>query len=244
MSEITEKIGSSINALTQEFNIITHNLANVSTVGYKRRCNTFSKHLESQKAAQEVEPTNGFELNSTFDFSQGPMVETGRPLDFAISGNGFFVVETTEGELYTRNGMFQVNQNGQIVDTRGRIISGENGPITIPGSVGLAQLNVANDGTISAGGASMGKFRIVDFQDMQSELVAVGGSCFSRPQGSEEPEPAESAVVKQGYQESSNVQMVEEMVDMIMVSRLYEANMRFISAGKDRTSSLMNVAMG
>jgi len=242
MSDITDQVSTSIDALTQEFDIIAHNLANVSTVGFKRRCNAFSKSLEAQDA--ETYSPGTIDLNSIFDFSQGSIVETGRPLDFALHGKGFFVIETPEGPLYTRNGTFQTNQNSQIVDSLGRIVAGQAGPITIPNNVGFSQVSVSSDGTISAGEIAIGKFRLVDFNDNDNKLVPTGDSCYRMPDENIQPVAAEQIVVKQGYQEASNVQIIDELVDMILVSRLYEANMKSISAEQQASSSLMSVALG
>ena len=244
MSEVTAQISSSTDALMREFDIIAHNLANVSTVGYKRMCNAFSKSLEAQGTGLQTYSPGEIDLTSAFDFSQGSIVETGRPLDFALHGKGFFVIETPAGPLYTRNGVFRTNQNGQIVDSAGRIVAGGAGPITIPGGVELSQLNVRSDGSISAGDTAVGKFRLVDFQDNENKLVPAGDNCYQMPEQDVTPIEAEHIVVKQGYQEASNVQMVEELVDMLMVSRLYEANMKFIAAQKEATSSILSVAMG
>lgn len=243
MSELTAQICSELNGLTREFDIIAHNLANVSTVGYKRRCNTFSKSLIAQGAGTKAETGVGDDLYTTFDFSQGSFIETGRSLDFALCGKGFFVIETPNGPLYTRNGMFRLNQNGQITDSMGRIVAGQSGPISIPPDAGLSQISVSSDGSISAAGAILGKFKLVEFKDKESELVAAGLNCFHAPQTAV-PQLPENLIVKQGFQESSNVQLVEELVDMIMVTRLYEANMNFISVGKDVSKSLLDVAMG
>ena len=242
MSAITDQVSTSINALTQEFDIIAHNLANVSTVGFKRRCNAFSKSLEAQDA--ETYSPGTIDLNSIFDFSQGSIVETGRPLDFGLHGKGFFVIETPKGPLFTRNGTFNTNQNNQMVDSQGRIVAGQAGPITIPGNVGISQLNVSSDGTISAGGIAIGKFRLVDFNDNENKLVPTGDSCYRMPDENIQPIEAEHIVVKQGYQEASNVQIIDELVDMILVSRLYEANMKTLTAAKETSSSLISVAMG
>ena len=242
MSAITDQVSTSIDALTQEFDIIAHNLANVSTVGFKRRCNAFSKSLEAQDA--ETYSPGTIDLNSIFDFSQGSIVETGRPLDCALHGKGFFVIETPEGPLYTRNGTFQTNQNSQIVDSLGRIVAGQAGPITIPNNVGFSQVSVSSDGTISAGEIAIGKFRLVDFNDNENKLVPTGDSCYRMPDENIQPIEAEHIVVKQGYQEASNVQIIDELVDMILVSRLYEANMDSITAEQQASSSLMSVAMG
>jgi len=243
VSEITAQISTKIDGLTREFNIISHNLANISTAGFKRRCNTFSKSLMAQGAGTKAEAGGEIDLETTFDFSQGAVVQTGRSLDFALCGKGFFVIETSEGPLYTRNGMFRLDQNGQIVDTSGRIVAGQGGPISIPPNVGLSQISVSSDGSVSAAGAPVGKFRLVDFKDNEDELIAAGTNCF-RISESIRADAAENVIVKQGFQESSNVQLVEELVDMIMVSRLYEANMKFISAKKDISKSILGVAMG
>ncbi len=244
MAGIMDQVSTSIEALTQEFEIITHNLANVSTVGYKRRCNAFSKILDEQPAAVETYSPGSVELNWALDFSQGNIVETGRPLDVALQGKGFFVVETPEGPLYTRNGIFSANQNGQIVDSQGRIVAGEAGPITIPTNVGISQLNISSDGSIGASGTAIGKFRLVDFQDDEDKLASAGENCYRMPDANIVPVAAVNIVVKQGYQEASNVKIIDELVDMIMVARLYEANMKSITATQEASDSIMSVAMG
>ncbi len=243
MSEITDQVSSSIDALTKEFEIITHNLANVSTVGFKRRSNAFSQYFESQEAGTDTYSPGSIELNSVFDFSQGNIVETGRPLDFALYGKGYFVIETPEGPLYTRNGIFLSNQNGQIVDFQGRIVAGEGGPLTIPNDVGISQVSVSSDGSISIGGATVGKFQLVDFGDNEDKLVPTGENCYAMPDENIQPVAAENIVVKQGYQEASNVKIIDELVDMIMVSRLYEANMKFFTASMEVANSIISAIM-
>ncbi len=240
MSDMTAQVSSRLDGLTREFDIIAHNLANVSTAGYKRRCNAFSKSLMPDETGGEE--TGEVDLTTIYDFSQGQTIQTGRSLDFALCGKGFFVIETPEGPLYTRNGIFHLNGNSQIVDSAGRIVAGQAGPISIPSDAGLDQITVSNDGNISADGMPIGKFKLVDFKEKENELVAVGANCFHAPEDLK-PAPAENLIVKQGFQESSNVQMVEELVDMMMVSRLYEANMKFVFAKKDISKSILGVAM-
>jgi len=240
---IVPQVSSSINALMREYEIITNNLANVSTTGFKRRCNAFSKSLEEQMTGASEFSPGKIELNSSIDFSQGNISETGRTLDFAIYGKGFFEIETPNGPLYTRNGVFHTNQNGQIVDSQGRIVAGDSGPITIPTDVGNQQINVSKDGNVSAAGVPIGKFRLVDFQDNENKLVSTGDSCYRMPDKNVQPVEAENSIVKQGSKEVSNVKMIEELVDMLMVTRLYEANMKFISARKEIASSITSAAM-
>jgi flagellar basal-body rod protein FlgF len=244
MTEAVTQITSSVDALTRELEIITHNLANADTVGFKRRCNAFAKALDAQQGDAETYSPGTIDLNSAFDFSQGNLIQTGRTLDLAIMGKGFFVVETPDGPLYTRNGTFQTNANGQIVDSMGRPVAGEAGPITVPGEVGLSELMVSAEGQISAGDIDIGKIKIVDFEDNQEKLVPAGGNCFVMPDEDIRPTEPENAIVRQGYRESSNVKIVDELVDMIMVTRLYEANMRYLSAQKEASSSITSVAMG
>jgi flagellar basal-body rod protein FlgF len=145
--------------------------------------------------------------------------------------------------LYTRNGTFGLNQNGQIVDSMGRIVAGEAGPITIGGDTATSQIHISSDGTVSANGQTFGKFRIVEFGENESKIMPAGGSCYAVPKDVE-PVRAQGTTARQGYLESSNVKMVEELVSMIMVSRLYEANMKFVTAEKETSNGLMSVAMG
>lgn len=241
MTDIGAQVTASIDALTKEFDIVAHNLANASTAGFKRRCNAFTKALESQTGTQDE--GSGPEEQTALDFSQGTLVQTDRTLDFALYGKGFFVVETPDGPLYTRHGVFQVNPNGQIVDLSGRVVAGVAGPISLPADVDPSGIQVAADGRISAGGAAIGQFRVVEFPDNEKQLIQVGNTCFQAPKDVE-PVEALKPAVKQGYQEASNVKVVDELVNMITVSRLYEANMRLVSVKKETTNSMMNVAMG
>lgn len=243
MPEITTQITSTIKGLTREFDLIAHNLANVSTPGFKRRYNDFSKSLAEQQKSLEKGSSDSVNPSKTaIDFTQGNFLETGRELDVALCGKGFFVIETPEGPLYTRNGMFRLNENNQIVDLSGRIVAGQSGPITIPPSVGLSQISITVDGNISGAGIPIGQLKLVDFPDKEHKLTPVGLNCFKAPRNLD-PETAENMIVKQGFQEGSNVQMMEEMVDMIMVSRLYEANMKFISRSGEMSKNLIDVAM-
>jgi flagellar basal-body rod protein FlgF len=244
MPDSFAQLSSSVDVLMREFNTIAHNLANVSTVGYKRRCSLLSKSLEAQQADESTELYGNLTSKEGFDFSQGSFVQTGRPLDFALYGKGFFVLETPEGPLYTRNGVFHLSPAGQIVNSDGRIVAGEVGPIIIPANVPQSQLLVSNDGSISAGNVALGRFRLVNFEDNEDKLVPVGGNSYSMPEEDIEPIGAENLVVKQGFQEASNVKMIDELVSMLLVSRLYEANVKLLSAQKEASNSIMSVAMG
>jgi flagellar basal-body rod protein FlgF len=240
MNDLGTQVATTLNALMNEFDIIAHNMANVSTAGYKRRCSSFSAALAAQTGDGTGSPTI---TAGGIDFSQGNMIETGQPLDVALYGKGFFVIETPDGPLYTRHGSFRTNQNGQVVDAQGRMVSGDAGPLAVPTEVDVSELQIGNDGRISARGAVIGQFRIIDFPGKSDKLVPTGFNCYRASKDAEQPTAAEGIVIKQGYQEGSNVQLVEELVNMIMVSRIYEANAKLVNARKDMSSSAMGVAM-
>ena len=243
MSGIAAHVGANMNALTRELDLIANNIANVSTVGFKRRVNSFSNVLEAQQKAGEPVGEEK-KVTTAIDFSQGNLNCTERKLDFALYGNGFFVIETENGPVYTRNGMFNTNDKSQIVDGMGRLVAGETGAMTIPGDYSISQLYASSDGALSVDGLPIGKFKMVEFKEEdEGKLVPVGNNCFVIS-GDVKPEDAANVVVKQGYQETSNVQMVEELMDMIMVSRMYESNTKLINSNSEISSSLLSVAMG
>ena len=244
MSGVTVQAGANLNALMYELDLIANNVANVSTVGFKRSVNSFSKVLEAQQKAGEPVGEGENKVTTAIDFSQGGLKNTERNLDFALYGKGFFVIETETGPVYTRNGMFNTNDKSQIVDGLGRLVAGKTGAMTIPGDYGVSQLYVSSDGAVSVDGLPVGEFKLVEFKEEdEAKLVPVGNNCFVIADDVK-PEDAANVVVKQGYQETSNVQMVEELMDMIMVSRIYESNVKLSNSQSEISGSLMSLAMG
>ncbi len=242
MADTVAQISASVDALEKQFDIITHNMANVSTAGFKRRCNNFTQAIAAQYAG--LEGAIDAELaQSPMDFSQGGLVQTDRTLDLALYGKGFFVIESPEGPLYTRHGVFQTNGNGQIVDTMGRLVAGTSGPLLVPRDVDVSEIHVDGTGRVSAGQAALGRFRIVEFGDQEAQLRPTGLDGFYAPT-EVQPREAASVSVRQGYEEASNVKLIDELVNMIMVSRLYEANMKLMTVSSETSSSAISVAMG
>ncbi len=233
MDDLTALIGSSMESLTLSLRATSHNIANINTIGYKRLEGSFAAALEGEMGA-EKEPS--------LDFSQGAITQTGRSLDLAINGKGFFVIETPDGKLYTRNGTFAINSNGQLVDTSGRTVAGASGQITIPSTVSPAGVNVSTDGQVTAGGQTVGQLELVAFDDT-SVLRPVGLSCFQSA-GADEPAAATEARIQQGYLEGSNVSAVEELVRLITITRLYQGNVKSMQAQSQGKDKLMQVAMG
>lgn len=239
--------GTSLSALARQYQAIAHNLANSSTVGFKREVSQFQQVFDQVAAdlmlegGQRVgEPV----VNHTrLDFTQGTVLETNRKLDLALEGEGFFVVEAPNGPQYTRAGSFRVSPNGQLVDGMGRTVAGKDGPITIPDDVSTEDLFVGFDGTISApGGKKLGTIRVVEFEN-NNQLKPLGDACYEAPAGMK-PKEAEETTIQQGYLENSNVSAVEELIKLIRVTRLYEAGVKTISAQDERMKNLLRVAMG
>jgi flagellar basal-body rod protein FlgF len=248
--------------LESEYAASANNLANVSTVGYKRRMTAFSSLLAERLAgnpAAEVSseylhqaagganlpadqrPADAVFSRVAIDFSQGPLRQTGRKLDLAIEGEGFFVVETPSGPAYTRCGTLRTNANRQLVDTAGRLIAGRNGPIVLPEQASADSVEIRSDGTVLADGREVDRLRLVRFQDT-SKLTPAGENCFVAPAQLARADDTESRV-HQGFVEGSNVQSTEALTGLITVSRLYEANMRSVRAQDDRIKNLIQLAM-
>ena len=158
------------------------------------------------------------------DMSQGPVAHTGNPLDVAIDGNAFLVVQTPRGERYTRNGALQINATGQLVTGEGDPVLGDSGPITFQPND--RQVSISRDGTISVregtsnADSARGKLRLVTFDNLQN-LSKDGGSTFKAPNGVQPiPAPPEAGLI-QGAVEKSNVRGVVEMARMIQITRTY-----------------------
>lgn len=212
---------------TQALDTVANNLANASTVGFRAERNVFSSVLATADSA-EVSPLNqamnnfGILSGTTLDQSQGALQKTGNELDLGIEGPGYFVVQTADGPLYTRNGAFQVSSKGQLVTSAGNAVMGEKGVITmLPGPV-----SISADGTISSNGAVSGKLRLVDFPT-GTQLQSVGNSYYSAPAGTATPSTASN--VRQGMLESSNVNPISSMVELVTIQRSAEMMQRALS---------------
>lgn len=238
------QLGSSVSALVNEYHTISHNMANINTVGYKRNVNAFSRELMelTGNGGDDSLPVGELNAKGFLDFSQGSLLATGRTLDVAIKGKGFFVIETPDGPLYSRNGVLQVNTQGQLADIEGRLIAGEGGPIVLPPNTSSEQLAISEDGRVKAGEAVLGKLRVVEFGEDEGQLLSVGNNCYAAP---EDLRPAASeATVQQGYRENSNVKLVEELINLMTVSRLYETNMNLLRKRQENSKVMIGVANG
>jgi flagellar basal-body rod protein FlgF/flagellar basal-body rod protein FlgG len=212
---------------TEALDTIANNLANASTVGYRAQHNVFSSVLAEAGSASSSpisQAMNNFGILSgtTLDQSQGALQKTGNDLDLAIQGSGYFVVQTPNGPMYTRNGSFQVSSKGQLITSSGDPVIGSNGTITMP----PGEVSISADGTISSQGAVAGKLKVVQFAP-GTTLTSAGETYYSAPPKSEIP--ATDSTVKQGMLESSNVNPVTSMVELITAQRSAEMMQRALS---------------
>jgi len=239
----SSQIASGLRGLMREYETIAHNLANSSTSGYKRKINSFSAELmRQQRIGQEQSLLAGqIKAEETIDFSQGALTHTGRSLDVALEGQGFIALETPEGTLYTRNGSLTVNILGQLVDSGGRLVAGQNGPIVIPRTVGESDIQIDPDGSVRAGEMQLGKIKIVEFDGSLSRMIPAGHGCFKAPPDLT-PVAAPKTRIHQGCQEHSNVQPMQELTGLMSLSRLYESNINVLRKRSENNNSLLDVA--
>lgn len=224
-------------ALAQAMDVVSNNIANASTTGFKREAIAFDTLL-SQGAATKKGPANFVFDRSTYrDTSTGPITGTGNPLDLAIEGQGYFQVQMPDGGTgYTRAGSFQLNADGEIVTQSGQKLIGDGGAVTVPNTT--SQINISGDGYITAkvdNGAALaqlGKIVVVKFDDEQ-KLQPAGNGLYVTTQTSQ---PAVDSVIKQGSLEQSNVQPVIEITNMIRVMRSYEQMANMISNENQRSN--------
>ena len=246
MSQSMEISAAGIDALAKQYRAVAMNLSNISTPGYKRRIGSFQQALDNASLTGNSEIDKGFEQvdNKMFsDFSQGILTSTGRKLDVAIQGDALFVVETENGPLYTRNGTFTRNQNGKLVDSIGRTISGDNGPIMVPADTSTNDLTIGSDGTVQAGENVIGKIKTVFFSDTK-QLRPVGNGCFMPPKDME-PQNTKTGdySIHQTFRESANVNSASELINLMRITRLYETNINSLRKVDEQVKSLINIAM-
>lgn len=219
--------GTALVTSTQQMDTIANNLANASTVGYRAEKDIFSSVLadaSNADASSLDKAINNYGIMSgtILDQSQGALQKTGNDLDVAISGPGYFVVQTANGPMYTRNGSFQVSGKGQLVTDTGDAVMGESGTLTmLPGKV-----SISTDGTISVNGAVTGKLHIVDFP-AGTKVESAGNTYYTAP-----PDTAESSTdseARQGFLESSNVNPILGLVDLITAQRSADMMQRALS---------------
>jgi flagellar basal-body rod protein FlgF len=212
-------------ALARELEVVANNVANINTTGFKADGSLFEEYLSSPARAEQSAARVSFVRDSGtwHDMSPGSVEKTGNPLDVAIDGDSFLVIQTPRGERYTRNGSLQINAAGQLVTTDGNTVVGDAGPISFQPTD--KQISISSDGTISVQegngkvDSARGNLKLVSFASPQ-QLQKDGGTTFMATGGAT-AQPTKTARVIQGSIEKSNVRGVLEMSRMIEITRTY-----------------------
>lgn len=236
----------------RRMDIMTNNLANVTTAGFKMESSTsqsFDKVLgikiRDVSEAYNDRPIGkmsfGVKIGEVFtDFQQGALRETAGKYDLALSGEGFFAVrfvdeKGNESEKYTRDGNFRLAVDGFVTDVYGNKLKTESGVLQVP--LDTAEISISVDGTVFADNKRIDKIKIVDFEDYDY-IEKFGNNLYKTVDGATEKEP--TAQVLQGYIEQSNVNPVREMVNLITITRAYEANQKMIQSSDSIMEKAVN----
>jgi flagellar basal-body rod protein FlgG len=237
-----------LDAQQTEMAVISNNLANVNTTGFKEDRAVFEDLLyqnQTQAGAntsQTTESPSGMSIGTGVqvvatekDYSQGSLTQTGNPLDIAIQGQGFFQIQMPDGTVaYTRDGTFQTNAQGQLVTSSGYLVQPG---ITIP--QGAQSVTIGSDGTVSvtlpgqSAPTQIGQIQLANFINPPG-LQPIGQNLLVQSAASGSPQTGSPAAnglgsLTQGELESSNVNVVEELVNMIQTQRAYEMNSKAIN---------------
>ena len=247
----------------QELNVdnIANNLANANTAGFKTRRAQFQDLMYQNivqpgaAASQQTTVPTGLQLglgtraaSNEIIFTQGDFSSTSNPLDVVIQGNGFFQIQQANGELaYTRDGSFQLNANGGLVTSAGNLVVPQ---ITIPNNA--QSITIATDGTVSftlpnqTTSQTAGQIQLANFQN-PAGLNSNGSSLFTPTTASGDPivgvpgGPDGLGSLLQGYTEQSNVNVVDEFVNLITSQRAYEANSKVVKAADEMYQDVNNI---
>jgi flagellar basal-body rod protein FlgG len=214
--------------------VIANNLANANTTGFKKD-NMFVEMLNDPGVAPHVragELTTRLNVERAVNFTSGALNQTSNPLDLALESDGWFVVETKRGERYTRNGNFTLSLDGTLTTREGLPVLGADGPIRFPEphKAVLEGISITSLGVVSVGNKEIGKLRVVLISDEQ-QLRKAGDSLFRLPNDADVTiNDNELPVIRQGFLEESNVDGIEEMIQMIEITRHFESNQKAIAS--------------
>lgn len=222
--------------LMREMQVVANNIANAATTGFRQEGVVFSEFVSSVEGAPSLSMGQANVRRTSFE--QGTLEQTGGTFDLAIEGNGFFLIETAQGERLTRAGGFSPDAAGDLVTFDGnRVLDAGGAPVFVPPDA--RSITISPDGTISADGALVGQIGVVQPTE-PADLVREGGVMFRAETGFE---PAESARVFQGFVEASNVDPISQLTRMIEIQRAYEMGQSFLDSEDERVRRAMDAMM-
>ncbi len=211
--------------LAHALDVTANNVANQTTAGFKAEKVAFREYLMRLDGPDAGDPTVSLahDPDSYTDFTPGGLQSTGAPLDFAIDGDGFFAVSAPSGVRYTRDGHFGLSEFGELVTRDGHpVLDDGSNPILIDPDAG--PLLVSPQGELQQDGVPIARIGVFAFEDTRA-LTKTGANLFA---AAEEPTPRETAIVRQGFVELSNVQPIVAMTDMMEIMRAYETTAQLI----------------
>ena len=206
--------------------ISANNLANAQTTGFKKDRLFYTELVDYQLALQKGKTPNSLNQLASGQrtiYEQGVLTRSGNPMDVALTDSGFFVVDNGAGEKYTRNGHFHVNPDGILVTADGDPVMGSGGEITLESG----PVAITEDGIVVQNGNNMGNLRIVDFDDTRG-LKKEGHHLYTQTDRQSIPRDLENPKVVSGSVEESNVNVVQQMVEMIQLQRAFDFAQRSI----------------
>lgn len=240
-----------------QIDVLANNLANVNTTGFRQILTRVAENgvqetgvdpnalgVENDLAklaygygtrdryAQNTPPI----MSQATDMRHGNIMATGRDTDVAILNDGFFVIQTADGERYTRAGSFTIDHQNQLVTPEGNPVLGDGGPIVLAGE----DFSIEEDGTVMVDGAANGRLRIVDFGDPY-KLEHLGDNLLIPPQNMEAQDlPVAAVTVAQGHVEGSNVNAIDTLVAMISAQRAFEVQQKALTTEDEMLSRAVN----
>jgi flagellar basal-body rod protein FlgF len=220
--------------LLQEMQVLANNIANASTTGFRAEGILFSEHIKALGPASESLSMATARVRDTA-MTQGSLAQTGGAFDLAIEGDGFFLIETPQGQRLTRAGAFGPNELGDLVTADGyQVLDAGGAPVFVP--VGVGPIGIGSDGTISAAGAPIGQIGL--FTPVEpTQMIRESGTLFDARGGIA---PALDGRILQGFLESANVNPIQQISRMIEVQRAYELGQSFLEKEHDRIRSVID----
>ncbi len=223
---------------------ISHNIAASSVAGYKKTDVSFESMaagiIGGPAASTLPVALEGETPQATgrVNFQQGQVAQTGNPMDLAIEGEGFFELESFDGKtVYSRNGQFHLNSDNVLTNALGHLVQGSGGSIQLV--PGRGEVGIDKTGSIFQGGVSVGKLSITRFDSPENLERTSGG--FTPGEKSAGPEQMDEPHVLQGFIEGSNVSPIREMVNLVTVSRAYEAGQKIIQQFDQQMQSAVRI---
>lgn len=222
--------------LMSEMRIVANNIANANTTGYRQQGLVFSEFVRDLSGSPSLSMSRAQVRNTSFQ--QGVLTQTGGQFDFAIEGDGFFLVETPSGNRLTRAGSFAPDANGDLVTPDGyRVLDSNGAPVFIPPDA--ATIDVGGDGTLSVDGQLLGQIGV--YRPTEGAQLVREASTLFRPEG--DVEPVEEPVVLNRFLEGSNVNAIDQVTKLIEIQRAYELGQSFLEAEDDRVRGAVKTLM-